>query len=119
MHVHIVNQYGTHLKGLDMLLMLKEESAGPLRDIRHFWREHVLLNQPVAHVVILSAPAPEVDSIAIHLLKLLTGEDGDPAKEVLSCTEEGRLIKVEKTREQSMLLGIIMGAAVCRSSTRQ
>ena len=66
--------------------MLKEETAGPLWDFRHFWREHVLLNQSVAHVVILSAPAPKVDSIAVHLFKLLTGEDGDAAKEVLSCT---------------------------------
>ena len=67
-----------------MLLMVKVEALVSSEDIRHLWREHGMLHEPVSHVVILSAPAPEVHAVAIDRLKLLSGEDADTPKEVLS-----------------------------------
>ena len=72
------------LKSFVMPLMVKVEALVPPEDIRHLWREHVMLHEPVSHVVILSAPAPKVDAVAIDPLKLLSGEDADTPKEVLS-----------------------------------
>ena len=66
-----------------MLLMVKVEAFVPPENIRHLWREHIVLHEPVSHVVILPAPAPEIHAIPIDPLKLLSGEDADTSKEVL------------------------------------
>lgn len=39
--------------------------------------------EPLSHVVILPTPSPEVDAIAVHLLKLFACEYGYATKEVL------------------------------------
>lgn len=66
-----------------MLLVVKVEALVPPENIRHLWREHVMLHEPVSHVVILSAPAPKIHAIPIDLLKLLSGENADTSKKVL------------------------------------
>ena len=63
--------------------MLKVEMSCPLWDSRPFWREHAVQHEPLSHVVIFPAPSPEVDAIAVHLLKLFTGEYGYATKEGL------------------------------------
>ena len=67
-----------------MLLMVKVEALVPPENIRQLWREHVMLHEPVSHVVILSTPAPEIHAIPIDPLKLLSGKDADTSKEILS-----------------------------------
>ena len=42
-----------------------------------------MLHESVAHVVILPTPAPEIHTITIHLLKLLSCENADTTKELL------------------------------------
>ena len=63
--------------------MLEVETSCPLWDSRQFWREHAMQQEPLSHVVILPTPSPEVDAIAVHLLKLFACEYGYATKEVL------------------------------------
>ncbi len=64
--------------------MLKVEASCPRWDSRQFWWEHAMQHEPLSHVVILPTPSPEVDSIAVHLLKLFRREYGYATKEVLN-----------------------------------
>ena len=73
-----------YLKSFLMLLMVEVEALVPPENTRHLWREHIVLHEPISHVVVLSAPAPKVHAIPIDPLKLLSGENTDASKEVLS-----------------------------------
>ena len=72
-----------HLWCLQMTLVLKVPPPAACWHSRPFWRPHVSSPQSLPHVVVLAAPAPEVDPVAVHALKLLPGEDGDASKEIL------------------------------------
>ena len=63
--------------------MVEVEALVPPENTRHLWREHIVLHEPISHVVVLSAPAPKVHAIPIDPLKLLSGENTDASKEVL------------------------------------
>ena len=67
-----------------MLLMVKVEALMSPGNVRHLWREHAVLHEPVSHVIILPAPPPKVDAIPIDSLKLLSGEYADTTEELLS-----------------------------------
>ena len=84
--VHALQEERTvaYLKSLVVHLMVKVEALVPPEDIGQLWREHVVLCEPVSHVVILPAPTPEVQAVAIDCLKLLPSENADSSKEVLS-----------------------------------
>lgn len=49
-----------YLESLVVPLMVEVEALVPPEDIGQLWWEHVVLCEPVSHVVILPAPAPEV-----------------------------------------------------------
>lgn len=84
--VHALQEERTvaYLKSLVVHLMVKVEALVPPQDIGQLWREHVVLCEPVSHVVILPAPPPKVQAIPIDRLKLFSGENTDSSKEVLS-----------------------------------
>ena len=71
------------LKCFAVPLMLKVEALAFSGSIRNFWREHAMLHEPEAHVVIFPPPPPEVHPIPIHRLELLASKDTDATKEVL------------------------------------
>ena len=72
-----------HLWCLQMTLVLKVPPPTAQWHSRPLWRPHVSGPQSLPHVVVLAAPAPKVDPVAVHALKLLPGEDGDASKEIL------------------------------------
>lgn len=87
------------------MLKVVVSTAPPCGDIGQLWGKHAMLQQPVAHVVILPTPPPKVGPVTIHPFVLLPGENGDTPKKVLQMCNHWKGTRLLHCNFAAVILG--------------